>query len=264
MPKLFVLSVVITLAFVSCTSKPSNVPEAPASDIVKLSELSYAKRIIHDAVDAMGVNKLNNAKVSFRFRDKNYLYSRRDGRFVYERSWIDSTSGLEIRDVLDNDTLIRYVAGNPKPLTDKKKKAYANSVNSVIYFAFMPYALLDPAVRPTLEGQDTINGREYDRIRIRFAKEGGGNDYQDEFLYWFDAADRSLDYLSYSHPGGAMPRFRVATNVRTVNGVTVQDYDNFATPDKSALDISRMLDAYKRGNLTLLSEIDLQEVSVSY
>ncbi len=164
--------------------------------------------------------------------------------------------------MLDNDTLIRYTAGKPTPLETKKTKAYSNSVNSVIYFAFMPWALLDPAVRPTYLGEDLIDGKRYDRIAIDFAVEGGGEDHSDDFLYWFDSEDRSLDYFAYAHPGGLMPRFRVATNVRAVGGVRVQDYDNFAYPEGGARNIDSLLDDYRRGALILLSEIDLEEVEV--
>ena len=145
---------------------------------------------------------------------------------------------------------------------NKKRKAYGNSVNSVIYFAFMPWVLTDPAVIPVYEGQENIKGEVLDRVRVGFEEENGGSDNKDEFLYWFSAETRQLKYLAYSHPGGAMPRFRVAKNERTVDGITVRDYHNYTTADKSARTIDKLSQDYQEGKLMLLSEINLEEVQV--
>lgn len=221
-----------------------------------------AKTIIDEAVANAGLSGFNSAAVSFRFRDKEYRYQRNAGKFRYERWWQDTVSGQQIRDILTNTGLTRFIDGQEVDLPDKKRRAYGNSVNSVIYFAFMPWVLTDPAVIPVYEGQENIKGEVLDRVRVGFEEENGGSDNKDEFLYWFSAETRQLKYLAYSHPGGAMPRFRVANNERTVDGITVRDYHNYTTVDKSARTIDKLSQDYQEGKLMLLSEINLEEVQV--
>lgn len=224
--------------------------------------IETAKNIIQEAVSKSGLSGFNSAAVSFRFRDKEYRYQRNAGKFRYERWWQDTVSGQQIRDILTNTGLTRFIDGQEVDLPDKKRRAYGNSVNSVIYFAFMPWVLTDPAVIPVYEGQENIKGEVLDRVRVGFEEENGGSDNKDEFLYWFSAETRQLKYLAYSHPGGAMPRFRVANNERTVDGITVRDYHNYTTADKSARTIDKLSQDYQEGKLMLLSEINLEEVQV--
>lgn len=231
-------------------------------DSTQSAHISRAKTIIDEAVANAGLSGFNSAAVSFRFRDKEYRYQRNAGKFKYERWWQDTVSGQRIRDILTNTGLTRLIDGQEVDLPDKKRKAYSNSVNSVIYFAFMPWVLTDPAVIPVYEGQEDIKGEVLDRVRVGFEEENGGSDNKDEFLYWFSPETRQLKYLAYSHPGGAMPRFRVANNERTVDGITVRDYHNYTTADKSARTIDKLSQDYQEGKLMLLSEINLEEVRV--
>ena len=226
------------------------------------AQIARAKTIIDEAVANAGLSGFNSAAVNFRFRDKEYRYQRNAGKFKYERWWQDTVSGQQIRDILTNTGLTRFIDGQEVDLPDKKRRAYGNSVNSVIYFAFMPWVLTDPAVIPVYEGQENIKGEVLDRVRVGFEEENGGSDNKDEFLYWFSAETRQLKYLAYSHPGGAMPRFRVANNERTVDGITVRDYHNYTTVDKSARTIDKLSQDYQEGKLMLLSEINLEEVQV--
>lgn len=229
---------------------------------IESAAISSAKTIIDESVTAAGLSGFNSAAVHFRFRDKEYRYQRNAGKFRYERWWQDTTTSQQIRDILTNTGLTRLIDDEEVDLPDKKRKAYSNSVNSVIYFAFMPWVLKDPAVIPVYEGQENINGEVLDRVRVGFEKENGGNDNKDEFLYWFTPETRQLKYLAYSHPGGAMPRFRVAYNERTIDGITVRDYHNYTTADKSARTIDKLSQDYEEGKLVLLSEINLEEVRV--
>lgn len=216
--------------------------------------------IIEEATAAAGLENMAEAAFAFRFRDKEYRYQRTNGRYTYERWWTDSTTNQVIRDVLDNDGLVRYVDGQVAELTDKNRKAYANSVNSVIYFAFLPWALNDPAVIPTYLGRDTIRGELLDQVKIAFTKENGGDDAEDEYLYWFTPDTRQLKYLAYSEPGGKIPRFREAYNERRVDGITIRDYRNYNTPGNEPRFIRELSQAFGAGELNLLSEINLEEV----
>ena len=237
-------------------------PEMVSPNSTQSAQIARAKTIIDEAVANAGLSGFNSAAVNFRFRDKEYRYQRNAGKFRYERWWQDTVSGQQIRDILTNTGLTRFIDGQEVDLPDKKRRAYGNSVNSVIYFAFMPWVLTDPAVIPVYEGQENIKGEVLDRVRVGFEEENGGSDNKDEFLYWFSAETRQLKYLAYSHPGGAMPRFRVANNERTVDGITVRDYHNYTTVDKSARTIDKLSQDYQEGKLMLLSEINLEEVQV--
>ncbi len=49
--------------------------------------------------------------------------------------------------MLHDDGLARFAKGVEVALKEKKASAYSASVNSVVYFAFLPWALLDPEAR---------------------------------------------------------------------------------------------------------------------
>jgi len=95
------------------------------------------QEIVAKAIEFSGTTKLKNAEASFTFRDHSYKYRRNKGRFEYTRIG-NKIEGTEIRDVYTNEGLNRYVDDTMVTLNEKRKKAFTNSVNSVIYFAFLP------------------------------------------------------------------------------------------------------------------------------
>jgi hypothetical protein len=111
-------------------------------------------------------------------------------------------------------------------------------------------------------GMKEINGKNYHKIRVTFGQEGGGDDFQDVFIYWFEEQSLSMDYMAYLYftDGGGM-RFREAINPRRVNGVLFQDYYNFKPPEEMPLD--SIDDAYMAGELELLSEILMENIQVT-
>lgn len=264
----FFCPAVLLLATLACTETTS-VPEADAP--VKTVEVAAttepeseatlaARKIIEEAIAAAGLTGMDEAAFTFRFRDKMYRYQRTAGTYVYERWWTDTTTNVVIRDVLDNAGFVRYTDGEVTKLTTKKRNDYSSSVNSVVYFAFLPWVLRDPAVMPTYLGRDTIKGEALDQIEVRFKKENGGKDADDEFRYWFTPETRQLKYLAYVYPGGKEPRLREANNERRVEGIVVRDYDNYRTPNNTPRPVGELAGAFNRGELELLSEIDLEEV----
>lgn len=235
----------------------------PAEATVRAPETEanrQARAIIEEAIIVAGLEEMDEAAFAFRFRDKEYRYQQTDGIYTYERWWTDSTTNEVTRDVLDNDGLVRYIDGKVADITEKKRKAYSNSVNSVIYFAFLPWVLNDHAVIPTYLGRDTIKGEVLDQIDIAFTTDNGGEDADDEYMYWFTPDTRQLKYLAYSHPGGKAPRFREAYNERQVDGIVVRDYYNWNTPGNKARSIKALPAGFEAGELNLLSEINLEEV----
>ena len=130
----------------------------------------------------------------------------------------------------------------------------------------LPLPLLDPAVRAVRLEPATIDGRSSERIEVRFTEQGGGDDHDDVYLYWFDADTLRLRFLAYRfHTGEGGVRFRVAKNERTIGGVTFFDYDNYSHPDHGvALGSLPALRTPAAGEIPvkLLSEIVLEQVSV--
>ncbi|MCB0609821.1 MAG: hypothetical protein KDD12_19025, partial [Lewinella sp.] len=144
----------------------------------------------------------------------------------------------------------------------KDSSAYANSVNSVIYFALLPYFLNDPAVRKTYLGKTTIKGIAYHKIGVTFGAENGGKDFQDQYIYWIRQDNFTLDYLAYNYivdGGGA--RFRQAYNLRPVNGLLIADYINFK-PKSDSRDVVRFDRLFESDSLEELSRIVLENVAV--
>ncbi|CAN0376390.1 unnamed protein product, partial [Scytosiphon promiscuus] len=157
----------------------------------------------------------------------------------------------------------RHVADTLVYLTEKRKNAYTNSVNSVIYFAFLPLWLKDPAVILEDQGRSVIKGKEYHKILVTFKQEGGGDDFEDVFLYWFDVEDYSMDYLAYKYfTGKGGMRFREAYNTRKVNGVLLQDYRNLQPKIEGGIDFDEIEKAFENDQLEELSLIILKNVKI--
>ena len=193
---------------------------------------------------------------------QSYDYKRQDGQFTYIRIG-KSKDGSLVRDVYTNKGFTRYIDGTAAPITEERKNAYTNSVNSVMYFAFLPLWLKDPAVVLENMGTSVIKNKEYHKICVTFKKEGGGHDYEDVFLYWFDVEDYSMDYLAYKYftDKGGM-RFREAYNQRTVDGITLQDYRNLQPKIKDGVPFGQIEKAFENGKLEELSIIELKNVKI--
>ncbi|MDX1476431.1 MAG: DUF6503 family protein [Saprospiraceae bacterium] len=226
------------------------------------SQSDVAQEIVDRAIAEMGGSLLDTAVISFDFRDRSYRYERTGGLFAYHRIFIDTTSQDTLLDILTNEYLKRWINGEEADITAERRQAFSNSVNSVIYFALLPYGLNDPAVIKSYEGEVEIKDKRYHQVRVSFQEEGGGVDYEDNFLYWFDPADASMDYLAYDYitDGGGV-RFREAFNPRIVGGVTFQDYYNYKPADPT-VKLDDMLAAFQDDQLTLLSNIELKNIQV--
>ena len=228
----------------------------------EISATPSAQSILAMAIEKTGMDLLKSASVSFDFRARHYTYTRKKGVYRYERIFKDE-DGNAITDVLDNTGFLRLTNGDTSAVEDKKVKAYANSVNSVIYFAFLPFSLNDPAVISDYLGKVKLKGKEYHKIRVTFKQENGGDDFQDVFVYWFDTENYRMDYLAYEyHTDEGGMRFREAFNPREVNGVLFQDYKNYKPKEKGTVKLEAIDQAYESGALELLSEIVLENVKM--
>ena len=219
-----------------------------------------AHRIVDDAIAVHGGERYEKSAISFKFRDRQYRALRDGGVFVCSRTFADST-GQQVRDVWRNSGFSRTVNDVEVELPDERQKAFTASVNSVIYFALLPYALNDEAVRKEYLGEITIKGEPYHKVRVTFAQEGGGEGYQDVYVYWFHQERHTMDYLAYSfQEDGGGTRFREAINPRTIGGILFQDYNNYTL--KEDIPLEDYDHAFEEGRMEQVSEIVLEEVEV--
>lgn len=188
----------------------------------------------------------------FKFRDVQYSFKFTDSDFIYTK--YDTINGATILDSLDNAGFRRYENGRQLQLNQDEKDKYAESLNSVVYFACLPLKLQDPAVNLTYVDSVVIKNIDYHVIQVDFNKEGGGKDHEDIFYYWVNSENFQVDYLAYRYnTNGGGVRFRSAFNSRMINGMRFQDYKNYGAPIGTPLDSLALM--FERHELELLSEI---------
>ena len=219
-----------------------------------------ADAIVAKVIDVAGGDLYENSEMSFTFRDIAYKSSRKAGIFTLERYFVKD--GDSIQDILDNQGFRRFKNDTLIPLTDSISKLYTNSVNSVHYFVQLPYGLSTEAANRKLLGKDTINGKEYFEIEISFNRVGGGEDHEDEYLYWVNTKDYTIDYLAYKYEvlGGGI-RFREAYNPRVVGGIRVVDYRNYKPQDLST-PLQQLDELFTNDQLEFISSIENEDVRV--
>jgi hypothetical protein len=223
---------------------------------------SEAQKIVDAAIEAHGGKAFEKSKIEFDFRAIHYTISKSPTAFEYTREFTDSTG--TVKDVLNNAGFVRTVNGvEIDTLTEERVGAFSRSVNSVAYFAFLPYGLNDPAAVKTYLGETELNGKKYDKIKVTFVAEGGGEHFEDEFLYWFGKEDHLMDFMAYSyHTDGGGVRMREVSHVNEVGGLRFQDYLNLKTDDKNT-PVEKMEELYIAGQLEKLSEINLENIQVT-
>lgn len=236
---------ILSIFSISCTQQPPT-----------------AEAIINNTIEAYGGDKVFNSLVEFDFRDKHYVSNYHNYRFSLKRIFSDSTGN--IIDELTNDGFTRLRNGSPVELDEEWTGKYSRSVNSVIYFFRVPFVLKDPAVIAKYLGEAVINENSYHKISVSFTEEGGGEDFDDSFIYWINKENYFIDYLAYSYStDGGGKRFRKAINPRVVNGLRVVDYINYKPADLS-VPIADYEAYFEKGGLEELSRIENKNVSIVY
>ncbi len=227
-----------------------------------LDDRRQAEEIIAAAIAHQGGNLLDRAKIEFDFRGRQYRILRDDGVFQYERLFEDSTGS--VRDVVNNDEVFREIDGVRVELDSIKHRSVYVDVNSIVYFALLPYQLADQAVQPRHLGMSRIDSVDYHEIEVTFRQEGGGLDYEDRFVYWISSEPSVIGYLAYYYyTDGGGSRFRKAYNRRRVSGIAFADYLNYSAPvDSLYTDIHQFDSFYQSDSLTLVSEINLDDIRV--
>lgn len=259
-PHYLVLCLLLFSVGWGCTPEQDQQTQTPST--APLTSEAKARDIISKAMDAHGSGLVDSSDIAFDFRGRHYRSQRQGSQFRYERAFVDST-GAQVLDLLTNDGLSRAVDGQPVALSAKDSLAYAESVNSVLYFTLLPYFLRDDAVQPTYLGEASIKGEPYHKVKVTFRQEGGGTDYEDEYIYWIHRDRHSMDYLAYNYQvNGGGARFREAYQVREVAGLRVADYRNYK-PEPLSMAVASFDSLFEAGALKLLSAIEVENVKVS-
>ena len=235
----------------ACNSGPVEYPESD----------TQAVELIDQLIQNYGGERYAQSKIEFDFRDKSYGSLRLGGEYIYAR--IFEQEGKLYHDLLSNYGFSREIDGKPEDLPKPDQAKYTRSVNSVIYFALLPYGLNDAAVIKQYLGESELEGRAYHKIRVTFRQEGGGEDHDDVFVYWLSKENLSMDYFAYGyHTDGGGTRFRKAYNKRVVGGITFQDYINYKGSDDFD-QVDNMDELFSSGKLEELSRIELKNIYAS-
>lgn len=237
--------ILLTVAIVSCKQRDTQLT---------------AQAIVDEAIANSCNGNCDHATIDFTFRDRCYVSKRDGGNYQYERITTDST-GIT-HDILTNNRFLRYKNDTLVKVSDSMVTRYSNSINSVHYFAQLPYGLNAPAARKELVGEAIIKGESYFEIGVNFVEERGGKDFEDEFVFWIHKENYTVDYFAYSYAtdGGGI-RFREAYNPRIVKGIRFVDYNNFK-PKSSEVALTDLDSLFEKGELDLLSKIETESVGV--
>lgn len=258
MKKNLILLCVTAALLLSCKNKKENTNETDKNNTVATEKpLTKADSIVNRAIEVHGGQLYDNADYSFVFREKKYRFKNNGANYAYS-SAIQQGDSL-IKDVMINNDVKRYINTKQQSLSTEDAGKYGEAVNSVIYFATLPYKLQDASVHKTFVEETTIKGKKYEVIQVTFGQDGGGKDFDDEFHYWINKQTHKIDYLAYNYrtnDGGV--RFRAAFNTRVVDGLTFQDYINYEAPVETPLKDLPAL--YEQGKLKELSKILTEDV----
>ena len=221
-----------------------------------------ADEIINKTIEVSGVKKLNTSILTFDFRNKSYVAARFNGNYEFQRRYSDSVN--DIRDFLNNKGFERYLNDSVVSVPDSMATKYASSINSVHYFAVLPHGLDGKAVNKAYLNDVEIKGKRYHKIKVTFDKNGGGEDYDDEFIYWIDNKTNKIDYLAYSYneDDGKGLRFREAYNERYIKDVRFVDYNNYEPKRKDAT-LENLDELFEENQLKLLSKIELKNIKIN-
>ncbi len=218
--------------------------------------------MVHEAIVAHGGERFESSEVSFDFRGTAFRVERDGGRFLYERSYRDD-GGRRFREWMTNDGTFMEVDGSEVVVSPEERTRIETAVNSVVYFGFLPFRLDDAAVQLQDLGTVTVAGEPYRKIEVTFAEEGGGDDWEDRFIYWFHGEAHTLDFLAYRYfRDGGGTRFRRAVNRREIGGILFQDYENM-TGAVPVLDIAEFDRMWEEERVIPISMVELENVRVA-
>lgn len=221
-----------------------------------------AQEIVDKSIEVSGgISKYENSLITFHFRGRYYISEAQGKRKILKR--IQKNDTINLLDILSSSGFKRFKNDSLVMLHDSMATKYGNSVNSVHYFAKLPYGLNDPAVNKEFLGKTEIKGKSYFKVKVTFDQKGGGDDFDDTYVYFFNTSTFKPDYLAYDfHVNGGGMRFREAYNERYVNGIRFVDYKNMQPLDKNA-SVLQVDSLFNNNRFELLSKIELTDIEVN-
>jgi hypothetical protein len=248
----FLLVVIISVVLFSCKDVKKDVSE----------EKPTVQSIIDKTIEVSGVAALDDSDLIFTIRDIRYRAIRSYGNFSLIRMITEGEDWTV--DSLTNTGFTRRFNYETVNVTDSMAVRYSASVNSVHYFSVLPYGLNDTAVNKKLLEDITIKNKIYSTVKVTFNQDGGGEDFEDVFMYWVNKETSKIDYLAYSYneADGKGIRFREGYNERYIEGVRFVDYNNYK-PEDSAITLIDLPQLFDNGALQLLSKIELEAIALS-
>lgn len=213
--------------------------------------------IINEAIQKHGGDLYKTAHYSFDFRGKTYTFEHQQASYIYTVS--SESKNKKTLDVLDNGKFTRSIHQQKINLSNAESNRYSAALNSVLYFALLPYKLNDAAVIKEYKGEIMIFDQPFYVVEVTFKQEGGGEDHNDIFYFWIHQEQKTVDFLAYKyHVDGGGIRFRKAYNVRKVEGVLFQNYINYAAPlDSPMTELPILL---QNNKLKEVSKIELKNI----
>lgn len=254
-----ILILLLTIFLFSCEGKQK---EEKKENFISLNsskekKQSKAQIILSETIKAHGGDLYTVANYAFEFRGNTYKFKNEGTSYEYRK--LVNKKEIVVEDILKNNEFSRLVNKNPVELSEREIKSGTGALNSVIYFATLPYKLNDKATKVKYIEETIIKENYYDVLEITFNEEGGGEDHDDEFHYWINKQTKKIDYLAYNYRvnnGGV--RFRSAYNRRVVDGITFQDYINYkATVGTPLKDLPKL---YETDQLKELSRIKTENI----
>ncbi|RNC79816.1 MAG: deoxyribose-phosphate aldolase [Winogradskyella sp.] len=246
------ISLLLLVLVFNCKNEIKTSKPLTANEIVDKS-IDVSGGIVYDTVAAVIIN--------FDFRSLGYrsVYSS-EGKVLRRHIFKEEDT---ILDFLKGNQFQRYINKIPVKVPDSMIPRYSASVNSVHYFSVLPYGLNDKAVNKELIGEEQIKANNYYKVKVTFDEEGGGEDFEDVFIYWINKKTYKADYLAYSYneDDDVGMRFREAYNERYVKGLRFVDYNNYKSEDES-VSLLELGNAFDTNKLKLLSMIELENVDV--
>ncbi|TXE17475.1 deoxyribose-phosphate aldolase [Psychroserpens burtonensis] len=226
------------------------------------AETQKVQSIIDKTIEVSGGNKFDKSAIEFTFRATKYTSIRDFDSRVLSRYMINENND-SVKDVLSSGEFQRFINDFPISVPDSMAVKYSASVNSVHYFAVLPYGLNDLAVKKTLLEDVLVKNNSYYAVKVTFNQDGGGEDFEDVFMYWVNKETNKVDYLAYSYneSDGKGIRFREAYNERYVNGLRFVDYNNYKPAD-SSISLISLPQLFEKGKLKMISKIELENIAV--
>ncbi len=137
-----------------------------------------AQDIVTRAIEVHGGDMFEHVEIEFDFRGARFRVWRDGGMFSFTRTYAD-TSG-NIVEEMSNDGFARTANAQHYEMDEREYLKLTEDVNSVVYFALLPYKLMDASVVKKLLDPITIEGQPYHTVQVTFEQQDGGRERDGE------------------------------------------------------------------------------------